>query len=84
MPFCDKCAIGRFNFLISKTIQAVFKNKFPFYTGNKKLKQFMDPFYGWGSTPSRLEPLQRGSLFFTTKFPEIPGTQFINLGRMKG
>ena len=44
----------------------------------------MDPFYGWGSTPSRLEPLQRGSLFFTTKFPEIPGTQFIDLGRMKG
>ena len=25
-----------------------------------------------------------GSLLFTTKFPEIPGTHFINLGRMKG
>ena len=34
----------------------------------------MAPFYGWGSTTSRLEPLQGGSLFFTTKFPEIPGT----------
>ena len=22
--------------------------------------------------------------FFTTKFPEIPGTHFIDLGRMKG
>ena len=28
---------------------------------------------GWGSTASRLEPLWGGSLFFTTKFPEIPG-----------
>ena len=32
----------------------------------------MAPFYGWGSTASRLEPLQGGSLLFTTKFPEIP------------
>ena len=44
----------------------------------------MAPFYGWGSTASRLEPLRGGSLLFTTKFPEIPGTHFINLGRMKG
>ena len=34
----------------------------------------MAPFYGWGSTASRLEPLQGGSLLFTTKFPEVPGT----------
>ena len=34
----------------------------------------MAPFYGWGSTASRLEPLQGGSLLFTTKFPEIPKT----------
>ena len=48
-------------------------------------KNFMVPFfYGWGSTASRLEPLRRGSLLFTTKFPEIPGTHFINLARMKG
>ena len=34
----------------------------------------MDPFfYGWGSTTSRLEQLG-GSLLFTSKFPEIPGT----------
>ena len=45
---------------------------------------FMAPFYRWGSTASRLEPLQGGSLLFTTKFPEIPGTHFIDLGRMKG
>ena len=50
----------------------------------KKNKNFMAPFYGWGSTASRLEPLQGGSLLFTTKFPEIPGTHFINLKRMKG
>ena len=44
----------------------------------------MTPFYGWGSTASRLEPLRAGSLLFTSKFPEIPGTHFIDLGRMKG
>ena len=42
----------------------------------------MAPFYGWGSTASRLEPLRGGSLLFTTKFPEIPGTHFIDLGRL--
>ena len=47
-------------------------------------KNFMAPFYGWGSTASRLEPLRGGSLLFTTKFPEIPGTHFIDLGRMEG
>ena len=36
-------------------------------------------FYGWGSTASRLEPLRGGSLLFTTKLPEIPGTHFIDL-----
>ena len=49
-----------------------------------KLLNFMAPFYGWGSTASRLEPLRGGSLLFTTKFPEVPGTHFIDLGRMKG
>ena len=44
----------------------------------------MAPFYGWGSTASRLEPLTGGSLLYNTKFPEIPDTDFINLGRMKG
>ena len=34
----------------------------------------MAPFYGWGSTASRLEPLRGDSLLFTTKFSEIPGT----------
>ena len=43
----------------------------------------MAPFYGWGSTASRLESLRGGSLLFTTKFPEISGTHFINLGKMK-
>ena len=44
----------------------------------------MAPFYGWGSTTSRLEPLRGSILLFTTRFPEISGTHFINLGRMKG
>ena len=30
----------------------------------------MIPFYGWGSTALRLEPLRGGSLLFSTKFPE--------------
>ena len=39
-------------------------------------------FYGWDSTDSRRKPLRGGSLLFTTKFTEIPGTHFIDLGRM--
>ena len=38
----------------------------------------MAPFYGWGSTASRLEPLRGGSLLFTTKFPDIPGYSSTN------
>ena len=43
----------------------------------------MAPLYGWGSTASRLQPLRGGSLLFTIQFPEVPGTHFIDLGRMK-
>ena len=50
----------------------------------KKKKTFMAPFYGWGITASSLEPLRGGSLLFSTKSPEIPGTHFIDLGGMKG
>ena len=39
----------------------------------------MVPFYGWGSTASRLEPLRGGSLLLTTKSREIPGAHFIDL-----
>ena len=46
-------------------------------------KNFMVPFYGWGSTASGFEPLRGGSLLFTTNFPEIPGTHFIDLRRVK-
>ena len=28
----------------------------------------MAPFYGWGSTAPRLEPLRGGSLLFTTNY----------------
>ena len=44
----------------------------------------MTSFYGWGSTASRLEPLRGDSLLFITKFPEIPGTRFIDLGSVEG
>ena len=43
----------------------------------------MAPLYGWGSSASRLEPIRGDSLLFTTKFPEIHGTHFIDLRRMK-
>ena len=46
-------------------------------------KKLYDPVLQWGSTASRLEPLQWGSLLFTTKFPETPMTHLIDLGRMK-
>ena len=39
-------------------------------------------FYGWTSTASRLEPLPGGSSLFTTKFPEISGTHFINFRKI--
>ena len=44
----------------------------------------MAAFYDWGSTSSRLVPLRGGSFLFTTKFPDIPGTHFIDLGRSEG
>ena len=46
-------------------------------------KNFTTPFYGCSSTAPRLEPLRRGSLLFTTKFPDIPGAHFTSLRRMK-
>ena len=42
-----------------------------------KKTNFTAPFYGWGSTTSRLEPLRGGSLLFTTKSPEIPGIHLL-------
>ena len=54
------------------------------HTGPLKKENLMAPFCGWGLTASRLEPLPGGSLLFTNKFPEVPGTQIIVLGRMKG
>ena len=39
----------------------------------------MDPFCGWGSTASRLEPLRGGSLLFTKKFQEIPEAHYVKL-----
>ena len=49
----------------------------------QKKPNFMAPIYGWVSTASSLEPLWGGSLLFTTQVPEIPGTHFIDLGRLK-
>ena len=48
---------------------------------NERYFYFMAPFYGWGSTASRLELLRGGSLLFTTKFPEFPGIHGHDNGR---
>ena len=66
--------------MVRKDIRVLFRA----LPNKKKKKNFMAPFYGWGSTASRLEPLRGGSLLFTTKFPKVPGTHSIDLGRMKG
>ena len=42
----------------------------------------MAPFYELGSTALRLEPPTVSSLLFINKFPEVPGTHFIKLGRI--
>ena len=45
----------------------------------KKLKNFITPFYGWVLTASRLQfHYKGGSLRFTCKFQEIPSTHFID------
>ena len=49
-----------------------------------KLLNFTGPLKRWDLTSSRPMSLLGGSLFFTTKFFEIPGPHFINLGRMNG
>ena len=47
-------------------------------------KQTLSPLLWMGfNCPKATEPLQGGSLLFTTKFPEVPGTHLIDLGRMK-
>ena len=44
----------------------------------------MTSFHGCGSIASWLvEPFGGGVLLFPTKFPEIPGTHFINFGKRK-
>ena len=52
------------------------QNKFGSSNFFFKKKDFIAPFYEWGSTASRLEPLWGGSLLITTKLPEISGTRF--------
>ena len=69
--------------VISKVFKKLVNNRVVDHFKLKTLS-FVAPFYGWGSTASRLEPLQGDSLLFATKFPEIPGTHFIVLGRMNG
>ena len=43
----------------------------------------MVPFYGWGSTVSRLQSHNNKTVYLTTQSPGILGTHLINLRRMK-
>ena len=53
--------------------------------GWNKTLNFMASLWMGGSTAApRLQPLRGDNLLFTTKFPEIPGTHFIDLRKMKG
>ena len=52
---------------------------------NRITKKTLWLLHGCGSIASWLvEPLRGGGLLFPTKFPEIPGTHFIDLRGMKG
>ena len=65
-----------------KKIKTHMKSVLKIFKGRKK--NVMALFYGWGSTTLRLEPLRGVGLLSTTKFLEIHGTHFTDLGRMKG
>ena len=77
--------VFKYSLLLKTKIKTMFQVLTVFFEMviNFSTSNFMAPFYGWGSTASRLQPLRGGSLLFTTQFPEIPGTHFIDLGRMK-
>ena len=43
----------------------------------------MTPFYGWGSTPSRVQNHYEKTLFLPLSTQEIPGTHFIDMWNMR-
>ena len=50
----------------------------------RKLYKLHGHFWSIGfNSPKAAKPLQRDSLLFTAKSPEIPNTYLMNLGRMK-
>ena len=42
----------------------------------------MASFYGWVQLPQGQSHFKEAVYFFATKFPDIPGTRFIDLRRM--
>ena len=70
------CPLFDDNLILRKSLSGQFLDHMVHFCGNNlTYLHFMAPFYGWGSTNSRLVPLGGGSLLFTTKFPETSGTQ---------
>ena len=43
----------------------------------------MTPFFGWGSTVSRLHSCYKETIYFLPLIPGVPGTHLINLGRIE-
>ena len=70
-------------FFVGAHQDSILMKTYPIFSTWPLSLNFMAPFYGWGSTASRLEPLGGGSLLFTTKFLEIPGTHLIDLRRIQ-
>ena len=71
--------------VFNQTLMNIFSN----FITNKLItaddKKFYGPFLWMGfNCLKATEPLQRGSLLFTAKFPEIPGCHLIDLRKMKG
>ena len=52
--------------------------------GNKLKKKLYGPFSWMGFNCLKARATLRRQFTFYTKFPDIPGTHFIDLGRMKG
>ena len=78
------------NFSIKKNSKKNVNEEIAFALINVIQVQIQEPKIMLGTTTTfvflatLLEPLWRGSLLFTTKFPKIPGPRVINLKRMKG
>ena len=72
---------------VLRRLKCVFKfrsNIFPSISSSIKKKLYGTFLWMGFNFLKATEPLRGDSLLFATKFPEIPGTHLIDLGRMEG